>query len=213
MKGFVYSIRGEERNINEDFALFKICETRNSMIFAVADGMGDLDFGNVVSRIAVFSAIEYMEKNIDTFDEERIIENALDHADVKIKDFCIENRCVSGVAIAVGILHDNVLNFSWQGNVRIYLECADKWTLLTSDHKLYVGKEGYRLSRCLKGCGLRDDIPIMNIVVRDGSNLIVCTDGLYDGCADIDMMADIIRGVSDPVKKFKDDSTGILIEI
>ncbi|MDE5758245.1 MAG: protein phosphatase 2C domain-containing protein, partial [Allobaculum sp.] len=163
MKGFVYSRQGEERNVNEDSALLKIYEQKNLISFAVADGMGDLDFGDEVSRIAVVSAIQYIEKHFYVVDWSKALKEALEYADSEIKNFCIENRCVSGVAIAIGVICNNVLTFSWQGNVRIYCGCSDRWLLLTEDHKIFVGKDGYRLSRCLMGHGLRDDINIISM--------------------------------------------------
>lgn len=214
MKCFVYSRQGEERSVNEDSALLKTYEQQNIMSFAVADGMGDLDFGNEVSRIAVMSAIQHIEKNLDIVDWSKVLKEALEFADSEIKNFCIENRCVSGVAISIGVICNNILTFSWQGNVRIYCGSSDRWSLLTEDHKIFVGRDGYRLSRCLKGRGLRDDVNIISMDIPAGCNIMVCTDGLYDGCDDIKTMADIIRGGSIPqLHIFKDDNTGILIEI
>lgn len=214
MRGIVFSKKGEDRNVNEDYAVFKSNWYNQFVIFAVADGMGELDYGNEASKLVVDAVVSYLEdKKVDLVGNSLLLE-ALNHADALLEDFSMKNHCVSGVAIAIGVVANNTLTFSWQGNVRIYHGDGMDWNQLTTDHKLKVGKRGYRLTRCLKGQGLREDIPFETIVVQPGQVLMVCTDGLYETSQCVEDMVKIIK--THPTEcqySFKDDATGIFIEI
>lgn len=214
MKGIVFSKKGEDRNVNEDYAVFKSNWHDQFVIFAVADGMGGLDYGNEASKLAVDAVVSCLEDKPGDLVGNSVLLEALNHADALLEDFSMKNHCVSGVAIAIGVVANNILTFSWQGNVRIYHRDGMVWNQLTTDHKLSVGKKGYRLTRCLKGQGLREDMPFETIAVQHGHVLMVCTDGLYETSQCVEDMVKIIK--TNPTEcqySFKDDATGICIEI
>lgn len=214
MKGFVFSKKGTERNINEDFASFKIVETGQYALLAVADGMGELDYGNESSKLVVDSVIAFLEEKIGTFDGKQSLLDALNHADTLLDEFSRKNNCVSGVAIAVGVVVNDMLFFTWQGNVRIYHKDKSGWLQLTTDHKLPIGNGRYGLTRCLKGRGLRDDVPLRSNAVFPGNSILVCTDGLYEVPRCMEETVKIIESQALECQySFKDDATGILIEI
>ena len=198
---------------NEDFARFRYDESGKIALFAVADGMGNLDYGLIVSRMVVDTILGHMDFLEDN-DKKSFILNTLEMADYELEKFCEKNKCRSGVSIAFGLIHDRELTFSWQGNVRIYLNDTRDWNQITSDHILHIGNGKYRLSRCLKGEGLRDDIPVVTIAFGHCNKLIACTDGLYKICSSLDSMENIILSGAFPedISKPIDDCTGLLIE-
>lgn len=214
MKIFIFSQKGYERNINEDYAVYKLYESSQCCTFAVVDGMGDLDYGHLVSKLVGDAIINYLDQNLNQINADIPILDALEFADSKLSEFCRGNHCRSGVAVSFGVISNNVLKFTWQGNVRLYYGKPNGWVQLTSDHKLHIGNGVYRLTRCLKGEGLRDDIPIENIAINRNNYLLICTDGLYESSEHIDNLSDIIRtNCIDNSGRFKDDCTGILIEL
>jgi hypothetical protein len=70
--------------------------------------------------------------------------------------------------------------YTWQGNVRIYLKNDNGLSILTSDHILDVGYGQTRVTRCIKGTGLREDIPVKVIKLTRNENVFFYTNGFYN---------------------------------
>ena len=51
--------------------------------------------------------------------------------------------------------------------------------LVTTDHLANIGYGRTALTRCIKGSGLRDDLPFLCFELKEGDAIYVCTDGLY----------------------------------
>ena len=51
---------------------------------------------------------------------------------------------------------------------------------LTSDHILNVDYGQTRVTRCIKGTGVREDIPVKVIKLTRNDNVFFCTDGFYN---------------------------------
>lgn len=210
-----YSNKGSEREVNEDCVDVSYRGKENVMAFAVADGMGDYDYGDQASFVVVRAALHHIDSNLYRSDIKEVLTQALEFADSSLEKFCVSNKCKSGVAVAIGVIRHNDLYFSWQGNVRIY-HCGNLgWSQITSDHTLHIGKVVYRLTRCLKGSGLREDIPVGLIHLKKGDRLTVCTDGFYSSSRDIQAIINSIFMDHNSDKKcnFIDDCSGIYIEI
>lgn len=193
----VYSHKGSERSVNEDYAEALIRETDHILEFAVADGMGDYDCGDQASLTFVKSVLEYMDSNITHPDKQDLLIHALEAADLCLEKFNGLNNCQAGVAVAIGIVMNDVLYFTWQGNVRIYHCRESGWSQITSDHKLHIGNGVYRLSRCVKGHGIREDIPVRMLYLNKGDKLMVCTDGFYSRRGNMQNALDLIFADSD----------------
>ena len=88
-------------------------------------------------------------------------------------------KCPMGTTIAAAIVTDYKIFYTWQGNVRIYLRQNGILKLLTIDHTLDIGYGQQRITRCLKGKGLRDDVPFKSVRLSRGDSLYFCTDGFY----------------------------------
>ena len=61
--------------------------------------------------------------------------------------------------MTVAFIEDRDIHYTWLGNVRIYISDHDEMKQLSTDHTLNIGYGKYLLTRCIKGAGLRDDIP------------------------------------------------------
>lgn len=148
-------------------------------IAVVADGMGGLSFGSIAATIAVESIVEYLKENINEVDSQQTLIEAFGYADKKIREKSIQLKSEMGTAVAAVLIigkHAYVCN---QGNVRVYLNTRTGNVQLTDDHVKEIGYGHRRLTRCLKGAGLRDDINITEHHLMAGSIISVCSDGFY----------------------------------
>ena len=100
-------------------------------------------------------------------------------ADQEVRRVSIEKKSNMGAAVAVAIIIDYELYCTWQGNVRIYVRHKGKTDLLTTDHLANTGYGRTALTRCIKGSGLRDDVPFLCHKLSGDDIVFVCTDGLY----------------------------------
>ena len=166
---------------NEDYLLYRNMGI-NGYVIALADGMGGLSYGDVAARLACETAVEYVVNNYKGFHSEtRMLKDALKTADNAIATKGLaEYKCPMGTTIALAIVSDYRMFYTWQGNVRIYLKNANRLSILTSDHILDVGYGQTRVTRCIKGTGLREDIPVRVAKLSRNDKVFFCTDGFYN---------------------------------
>ena len=79
---------------------------------------------------------------------------------------------------------------------------------LTTDHVLDAGYGKFLLTRCIKGGGLREELPYQSIEVNAGDTLILCTDGLYKQMND----NQLAKTKSKIEEQFEDDASMIRID-
>ena len=145
----------------------------------LADGMGGLSLGDLAAEVVTESVVGYLMKNYEGVAEREILHKALVCADLEVRRLSIEKRSNMGAAIALAIIIDHEMYCTWQGNVRIYVRHEGKMKLLTTDHLANIGYGRSALTRCIKGAGLRDDVPFLCYKLADNDAVFVCTDGLY----------------------------------
>ena len=120
---------------NEDYLLYRNMGI-NGYVIALADGMGGLSYGDIAARLACEAAVEYIVNNYKGFHSEtRMLKDALKTADNAIATKGLaEYKCPMGTTIALAIVSDYQMFYTWQGNVRIYLKNDNGLSILTSDH-------------------------------------------------------------------------------
>lgn len=177
MKVEIFSI-GSRHYDNEDRLVVQ--ELSESGIVAVlADGMGGLSLGDMAADVVTKSVADYIKRNYKGSYEQNILYDALVYADKELRNVSMTNKSNMGAAVAVAIVHDHHLYCTWQGNVRVYVQHDDKLSLVTKDHIANIGYGRTAITRCIKGAGLRDDVPFISHELADGDTVILCTDGLY----------------------------------
>ena len=177
MKVKSFSI-GSKNYPNEDrLAVQKI--GTDGIIVVLADGMGGLSFGDLAAEVVTESVVGYLMKNHERYAEIENLHKALAYADQEVRRVSIEKRSNMGAAVAVAIIIDHELYCAWQGNVRIYVLHKGKRELLTTDHLANIGYGRTALTRCIKGAGLRDDVPFLCYKMAEEDAVFVCSDGLY----------------------------------
>lgn len=203
---------GHNHQYNEDrTAVFELDNNRS--VFILTDGVGGFVHGEKAAQCAIDRIGKYFEKDFRNENPVSALATVMDLADLQIEILRRQLKCKLGTTIALGILIENDFHFTWQGNVRIYHhDHSDlKWCQLTQDHVLPTGYGDFRITRCLKGEGLRDDLPIYHIKVSHGDHILFCTDGFHKK---IPQMVEPIKiNATFTNTEPEDDATYILISI
>ena len=160
---------------NEDYC--KVVELEGRTLVIMADGMGGLSLGAEAAECVCEGIAEYVSKNLDT---DILWQEAFKYADNKLHELSLANHSNMGAAVTALIITAISCEVAWQGNVRLYLYRDNQLQQLTTDHVMDIGYGQKMLTRCLKGGGLRDDVPTKNIPLQTDDILFLCTDGFYN---------------------------------
>lgn len=173
-----YSAKGRSFE-NEDFLLWQ-CLGEDKLIAIVADGMGGLDAGSLAARKAGEAIVSYVSKHFADDTPDQVLTHAIRAADEALHLIRQEMYINLGSSIAALILSGGDIYFTWLGNVRVYRVVEERAQLLTEDHSVDVGYGNRRLTRCLKGIGNTDNVPVGHSTITEGTSIVICTDGLYE---------------------------------
>ena len=160
---------------NEDYC--KVVELEGRTLVIMADGMGGLSLGVEAAECVCEGIAEYVSKNLDT---DILWQEAFKYADNKLHELSLANHSNMGAAVTALIITATSCEVAWQGNVRLYLYRDNQLLQFTTDHIMNIGYRQKMLTRCLKGGGLRDDVPTKNIPLQTDDILFLCTDGFYN---------------------------------
>lgn len=181
----------ERRPLNEDSML----HDRERSIFAVADGVGGAEAGEVASSTAIEVLDEAFRHQIDGADVEDLMELAIQRANASIHQMAQEHAKFSMMATTIVALHlkGNVATFGHVGDSRLYRLTPDgQLHRETEDHSIV--EEEVRagrmtpeqaanhpsknvISRAL-GAEQAVDVDMKTIEVEDGTEFLLCTDGI-----------------------------------
>src|SRR5690349_21400705 len=193
VKSSALSDRGlnERRPLNEDAFLHD--ESRG--IFAVADGVGGAEAGEVASSTAIEVLDEAFRHQTDGADVEDLMELAIQRANASIHQMAQEHAKFSMMATTIVALHvkDNVATFGHVGDSRLYRLAPDgQLHRETEDHSIV--EEEVRagrmtpeqaanhpsknvISRAL-GAEQGVEVDMKTMEVDDGTEFLLCTDGI-----------------------------------
>ena len=160
---------------NEDYC--KVVGVEGRTLVIMADGMGGLSLGAEAAECVCEGFAEYVSKNLEAGN---LWQEAFKYADNKLHELSIANHSNMGAAVSALIITETSCEVAWQGNVRLYLYRDNQLQQLTTDHVMDIGYGQKMLTRCLKGGGLRDDVPKKNIPLQTDDILFLCTDGFYN---------------------------------
>lgn len=160
---------------NEDYC--KVVELEGRTLVIMADGMGGLSLGAEAAECVCEGIAEYVSKNLEA---DNLWQETFKYADNKLHELSLANHSNMGAAVTALIITETSCEVAWQGNVRLYLYRDNQLLQLTTDHVMNIGYGQKMLTRCLKGGGLRDDVPTKNIPLQTDDILFLCTDGFYN---------------------------------
>jgi len=177
---------GRQRQANEDSYYAK------APLFAVADGMGGAQAGEVASRIAA-GAFERGPRNEAASAEGRLEEIA-QQANRRIHQLAQEDssRAGMGTTLTAALVEDDEVAFGHVGDSRAYLLRGGELKRLTKDHSLVEelrrqgrlteeqAEEHPQRSIITRALGPEPDVNVdtMTFPARDGDVFLLCSDGL-----------------------------------
>ena len=203
---------GLVRTNNEDYFFI---DPDNRLII-VADGAGGYEYGEVASRLAVESCYQYLTREDylqDTSDITQTLMDSITFANQQVIAYKKKHHFGSkmGTTLSCAYISDEVANFAWMGDSRIYLiNCEDnRLTQLSTDHTLYqemlargeVG-QSYKKSILSRMLGnnpyTRPDGDEAEI--HKGELLLACSDGLSDLVSEERMLEALVAAGDDHEK-------------
>jgi serine/threonine protein phosphatase PrpC len=181
----------ERRPLNEDALL----HDRERQIFAVADGVGGAEAGEVASQTAIEVLDEAFRHQTDGADIEDLMELAIQRANASIHQMAQEHAKFSMMATTIVALHlkGNIATFGHVGDSRLYRLTPDgELHRETEDHSIV--EEEVRagrmtpeqaanhpsknvISRAL-GAEQGVEVDMKTMEVEDGTEFLLCTDGI-----------------------------------
>ena len=190
----------ERRPLNEDAFLHDYVRG----IFAVADGVGGAEAGEVASQTAIEVLDEAFRHQTENADVEDLMELAIQRANASIHQMAQEHAKFSMMATTIVALHlkDNVATFGHVGDSRLYRLAPDgQLHRETEDHSIV--EEEVRagrmtpeqaanhpsknvISRAL-GAEQGVEVDMKTIEVEDGTEFLLCTDGITRHVSDNEM--------------------------
>jgi serine/threonine protein phosphatase PrpC len=180
-----------KRPLNEDSFL----SDSDRGIFAVADGVGGAEAGEVASKTAIEVLDEAFRHKVDGADIEDLMELAIQRANASIHQMAEEHGKFSMMATTIVGLHlkGNVATIGHVGDSRLYrLTPAGQLLRETADHS--VVEEEVRAGRMTaeqaanhpsknvisRALGAENDVDVdMKVIeVDDGTEFLLCSDGI-----------------------------------
>ena len=181
----------EKRPLNEDSFL----ADSERGIFAVADGVGGAEAGEVASQTAIEVLDEAFRHRLEDADVEDLMELAIQRANASIHQMAQDHVKFSMMATTIVALHlhGNVATIGHVGDSRLYrLTPAGQLLRETADHS--VVEEEVRAGRMTpeqaanhpsknvisRALGAENDVDVdMKVIeVDDGTEFLLCTDGI-----------------------------------
>jgi protein phosphatase len=198
----------DKRPLNEDSFL----SDQERGIFAVADGVGGAEAGEVASQTAVDVLSEAFRHRIsDSDDVEDLMELAIQRANASIHQMANEHPKFSMMATTIVALHVNGLRatFGHVGDSRLYrLTSNGEFRRETEDHSIV--EEEVRagrmtpeqaanhpsknvISRAL-GAEPSVEVDMQTIDIEDGTSFLLCTDGITRHLSDNELRDVLLSG-------------------
>lgn len=201
----------EKRPQNEDSYL----EMGRSGIYAVADGVGGAQAGEVASQMAMEILGEAFTNLPDGADAESVMQTAIERANAAIFEMAHELPQLASMATTVVALHlaENIATIGHVGDSRLY-RVDNEGTLYreTDDHSMVAEEvragrmteeqaENHPsrniISRAL-GAELTVDVDLKTIMIGPGTAFLICSDGITRHVADHEIKGVLTFGGDPP---------------
>ena len=227
----------ERRPLNEDSFL----ADRERSIFAVADGVGGAEAGEVASQTAIEVLDEAFRHQTENADVEDLMELAIQRANSSIHQMAQEHARFSMMATTIVALHldGNVATIGHVGDSRLYRLTPDGHLQReTEDHSIV--EEEVRAGRMTpeqaanhpsknvisRALGAEEgvEVDMKTMEVEDGTEFLLCTDGITRHVSDAELrqllvLNDDLKSVCDQLKErcyergAEDNLTVVLVRV
>ena len=216
---------GKQRETNQDnYLTMRVCD--NVTLFVLCDGMGGTNGGNIASGLAIRTFADHIEQALspyindeDLCDTDALSLPALINDAVSAANSAVYRRARQsseltnmGTTIVAALATDDEIHIANVGDSRMYLLEGKKLTQLTHDHSYVqmlvdmgqLTKEeaatNPRRNILTRAVGTESTVDADVITLdmpKEGSYLMLCSDGLYNFISEKELI-NIVR------KKYKD---------
>ncbi|MBX3080069.1 MAG: Stp1/IreP family PP2C-type Ser/Thr phosphatase [Anaerolineae bacterium] len=215
--------KGVTRDNNEDsLAAVTVNQASESVsqtvgVYAVADGMGGHDMGEVASKLAVRTAIRHLVSDITETDEalpetyREWLERAVMVANQVVRKTGAEEHKNLGTTLVMAVVVGNAAHIANVGDSRAYLISPTGIRQITHDHSMVqVLVDSGRITPeeaakhpmknvLTQAIGSDDEINIelFNETLDDDESILLCSDGLWETLGDEEILS-IVRTADSP---------------
>lgn len=198
-KVYAISETGPTRSSNEDSILYNYPDGHFRNLFGiVADGMGGHQAGEVASKIACETALQYLQVNMAQTNISKMIEGCIHAAQSAILEAADQNSTYAGMGTTATIIfiREGSMFFGHIGDSRLYHFRNNNLVQITSDNTLVneMVKEGkitsaeatnhdmkHVLTQALGSVKQIDpELASHGIAIQPGDVFFLCSDGIYD---------------------------------
>jgi PPM family protein phosphatase len=186
---------GTKRPDNED-SCGHFIESPDSVVFAVADGVGGYEGGEIASRMAVDITLEAFRDSPPEWGAAKRLYRAITRANIEIHDraLTVPELCRMATTMTAVAVEKGMLSAVHVGDCRLHLIRHSKISVVTKDHTMVADKvrkgmmsaerakthpERGMLLRSL-GRELIASIDRITLPLLERDRLILCSDGLYN---------------------------------
>lgn len=188
----IHQLTGKgKRETNQDFICVNKLESGASF-FLIADGMGAYEKGDEAAKITtenIFTFLNYVESI-----NEQNIQQAVQKANLAIKQFNTKNNIKSGATIGGIIVEKDIVHIFWIGDVMVYQINKDKVLFQTKSHTLVnsllesdnlreeksLDKYKHIVTRSISGKSSEPNIGYESKTFSKDDLFIICSDGLHN---------------------------------
>jgi len=185
----------------------------DGLVFAVADGLGGHNAGELASALALEVLAQEMDAAPQTWPLDKRLKRAVQEANLKIynKATTVPELRKMGTTLTASAVVGSTLVTAHVGDCRLYLLRSGNLTQLTKDHSWVWEQVQYGiltpeearthprrniLSRCL-GHELIVGIDVLKLNVQPGDILLQCSDGIHTLITEPEMMECLQAGSPD----------------
>jgi serine/threonine protein phosphatase PrpC len=216
MRFSVYQVsRRGGRDKNEDRMGY--CYTRDSGLFALADGMGGHPEGEVASQLALQTLAALFQRDAKPMlaDPLRFLHDAVIAGHHQLLRYATEKALIDTprTTVVACVLQGNAAYWAHCGDSRLYLVRGDKLIARTRDHSYselqdtlaQVVPIGERFNRnvlftCLGSPGKPVVDTVGPLLLHGGDRILLCSDGLWSSVSDAVITEQLAKhGIADAV--------------
>jgi serine/threonine protein phosphatase PrpC len=215
--------KGVARANNKDslatVTLNHVSETASQIIgvYAVADGMGGHEAGEVASKLAIRAAVRQLMGNMTEVDEDmpvhyqQWLESAVDLANSVVRKQAREDHKNMGTTLVMAVVVGNNVHIANVGDSRAYIISPTSLRQITQDQTLVqnlveTGEitpeqavNNPNRNMLTQAVGSQKDVTVdmFNETLKNDEALLLCSDGLWDTLDDEEIIH-IVRNAATP---------------
>ncbi len=216
---------GMKRSTNQD----SICIYSQRKFFAVADGMGGHNGGDIASQMSVKLLPEYIEQNIEEENQQELLKKSIKHVNRSIYDHGQKNSELKGMGTTLTaiMVNGNEMNIANVGDSRTYLISKNRLYQISKDHslvqeKLNIGiydreqaKADPQKNVLIRTVGFEPDVEVdtFKYKIQKNDMFLLCSDGLHGKVSDEDIIFLVNQFIPNPESTTQDKLDALVKEL